>query len=158
MSGAAHPVPLYTFMACICTNLTFITILHVKHFSFLTPSEVWKLCEWSSVSIFALFLCPLYTHRTAKVSRDRPRWPNGFRKAEAPDFLDFRHYQGGKVVTLTRHTSHCGTDKLDWCTTYFIQLFCDSQSNDTDCGCLFFVERNLARLWQCQASWKDYHR
>jgi hypothetical protein len=40
-----------------------------------------------------------------KVSRDRPRWPKGFRLVKAPDFLDFRHYEGGKVVTLTNRSS-----------------------------------------------------
>ena len=40
-----------------------------------------------------------------KVSRDRPRWPNGLRSVRAPDFLDFRHYEGGKVVTLTHRPS-----------------------------------------------------
>jgi hypothetical protein len=34
-----------------------------------------------------------------KVSRDRPRWPKEFRWVKAPDFLDFRHYEGGKVVS-----------------------------------------------------------
>ena len=36
-----------------------------------------------------------------KVSRDRLRWPKGFRYVKAPDFLDFQHYEGCKVVTLT---------------------------------------------------------
>ena len=40
-----------------------------------------------------------------KVSRDRPRWPKGFQEVKAPDFLDFRHYEGGKVVTLTHRLS-----------------------------------------------------
>jgi hypothetical protein len=39
------------------------------------------------------------------VSRDKPRWPKGFRQVKAPDFLDFRHYEGGKVVTLTHRPS-----------------------------------------------------
>ena len=39
------------------------------------------------------------------VSRGRPRWPKGFRQVNAPDFLDFRHYEGGKVVTLTHQPS-----------------------------------------------------
>jgi hypothetical protein len=40
-----------------------------------------------------------------KVSRDRPRWPKGFRYVKALDFLDFRHYEGGNVVTLTHRPS-----------------------------------------------------
>ena len=37
-----------------------------------------------------------------KVSRDRPRWPKGFRVGKAPDFLTFRHYKGGR--SLAKHT------------------------------------------------------
>jgi hypothetical protein len=29
----------------------------------------------------------------------------GIRKVKAPDFLDFRHYEGGKVVSLTHRPS-----------------------------------------------------
>jgi hypothetical protein len=39
------------------------------------------------------------------VSPDRPRWPKGFRYVKASDFLDFQHYKGGKVVTLTHRPS-----------------------------------------------------
>jgi hypothetical protein len=35
----------------------------------------------------------------------RRGWPKGFREVKAPDFLDFRHYKGGKVVTLTHRPS-----------------------------------------------------
>jgi hypothetical protein len=38
-------------------------------------------------------------------SRERPRRPKGFRLVKAPDFLDFRHYVGGKIVTLTHRPS-----------------------------------------------------
>ena len=40
-----------------------------------------------------------------KVSSDRPRWPEGFRQVKTPDILDFRHYERGKVVTLTHRPS-----------------------------------------------------
>jgi hypothetical protein len=40
-----------------------------------------------------------------KLSRNRPRWPKGFRKVKAPDFLDFLHCESGKVVTLTHRPS-----------------------------------------------------
>jgi hypothetical protein len=43
--------------------------------------------------------------KRVKVSRDRPRWSKGFQEFKAPDFLDFRHYEGGKVVTLTHRPS-----------------------------------------------------
>jgi hypothetical protein len=39
------------------------------------------------------------------MSRDRPRWLKGFRQVKAPDFLDFRHYEGGKVIILTHQPS-----------------------------------------------------
>ena len=44
-------------------------------------------------------------HVKVKVSRDRPRWPKGFQEVNAPDFLDFRHYEGSKVATLTHRPS-----------------------------------------------------
>jgi hypothetical protein len=31
-----------------------------------------------------------------KVSHNRPRWPKGFQVGKAPDFLDVRHYEGGR--------------------------------------------------------------
>jgi hypothetical protein len=46
------------------------------------------------------------------VSHDRPRWPKGFQEVKAPDFLDFRHYEGGKVVTLTHRPSF--TPEVYW--------------------------------------------
>ena len=35
-----------------------------------------------------------------KVSRNMPRWPKGFRVGKAPDFLDVRHYEGGRLSAL----------------------------------------------------------
>jgi hypothetical protein len=43
--------------------------------------------------------------KKVKLSRDTPRWPKGFREVKAPDFLDFRHYKGGKIVTLRHRPS-----------------------------------------------------
>jgi hypothetical protein len=40
-----------------------------------------------------------------KVSRYRPQQALGDPEVKAPDFLDFRHYEGGKVVTLTHRPS-----------------------------------------------------
>jgi hypothetical protein len=40
-----------------------------------------------------------------KFSRYRPEQALGVPEVKAPDFLDFRHYEGGKVVTLTHRTS-----------------------------------------------------
>jgi hypothetical protein len=40
-----------------------------------------------------------------KFSRYRPEQALGDRKVKAPDFLDFRYYEGGKVVTFTHRPS-----------------------------------------------------
>jgi hypothetical protein len=40
-----------------------------------------------------------------KFSRYRPEQDLGDPEVKAPDFLDFRHYEGGKVVTLTNRPS-----------------------------------------------------
>ena len=43
--------------------------------------------------------------RRRRVFRDRPRWPKGFRKVKAPDFLDFRHCEG--LLVMCWKLLHC---------------------------------------------------
>jgi hypothetical protein len=42
------------------------------------------------------------------VSRDRPRWPKGFRVVKAPDHLDVRHYKGGSSSAVRIFISTLG--------------------------------------------------
>jgi hypothetical protein len=43
--------------------------------------------------------------KKVKLSRYRPEQALRDPEVKAPDFLDFRHYEGGKVVTLTQRPS-----------------------------------------------------
>jgi hypothetical protein len=61
--------------------------------------------RWISFIYAILTNALVRLYKKVKVSRDRPRWPKGFRYVKAPDFLDFRHYEGGKVVTIMHRPS-----------------------------------------------------
>jgi len=47
-----------------------------------------------------------------KVIRNRPRWPKGFREVKAPDFLDVRHYEGGRSSAI--HTGRLYPRRNPW--------------------------------------------
>ena len=61
--------------------------------------------RWISFIYAILTNALVRLYKKVKVSRERPRWPKGFRYVKAPDFLDFRRYEGGKVVTIMHRPS-----------------------------------------------------
>jgi hypothetical protein len=49
------------------------------------------MCVYVCMCVCVYIYIYIYMYTEVMASRDRPRWPKGFRMVKAPDFLDFRH-------------------------------------------------------------------